>query len=158
MSGAKVTLSPDVQSAFSGASRAVKTAPTLKKQRRKRPPPLSIRVTDEERARLDRERGVLSLAAYIRLKLFTVPDKQAAERKRLVRKHSSPTAELTALSHMLGGLGQSRLSSNLNQIAKAANMGVLPVTPELEKELFEACAEIRAMRADLIQALGVKPE
>ena len=156
MSGAKVTLSPDVRSAFTGASGAVKAPATVRKQRKKRPAPFSMRFTDEERARLDYERGVLSLAAHIRLKLFTAPNKQSAERKRLARKRFSPSADLTALSHMLGGLGQSRLASNLNQIAKAANMGALPVSPELEEELFEACAEIRAMRVDLIKALGVK--
>ena len=156
MNGAKVTLSPDVQTTFSSASGAVKPTAPVRKQRKKRPAPFSMRFTDEERARLDHERGVLSLAAYIRLKLFTAPDKQSTERKRLARKHSRPSAELTVLSHMLGGLGQSRLASNLNQIAKAANMGALPVSPELEKELFKACAEIRTMRADLIKALGVK--
>lgn len=139
------------QSAFSSAAR-------LNKAKAKRPPPFSIRFTDDERARLDHERGVLSLAAYIRLKLFTAPDKQRAERKRLTRKHSSPSAELTALSHMLGGLGQSRLASNMNQIAKAANMGALPVTPELEAELLEACAAIQEMRGRLIEGLGVKAQ
>ena len=40
----------------------------------------------------------------------------------------------------LAGLGQSRLASNINQIAKAANMGALPVTPDLIDELYQACA------------------
>lgn len=138
-----------LQSAFYDAA-------ALKKTKAKRPPPFSIRFTDDERARLDHERGVLSLAAYIRLKLFTAPEQQSAERKRLTRKHSSPSAELAALSHMLGGLGQSRLASNMNQIAKAANMGALPVTPELEAELLDACAAIQEMRGRLIEGLGVK--
>ena len=143
-----MTFSPS-QSAFSAAA-------DLSKAKAKRPQPFSIRFTDDERARLDHERGVLSLAAYIRLKLFTAPDKQSAERKRLTRKHSSPSAELTALSHMLGGLRQSRLASNMHQIAKAANMGALPVTPELETELLDACAAIQEMRNSLIEGLGVK--
>ena len=138
-----------LQSAFSSAA-------AIQKTKAKRPPPFSIRFTDEERARLDHERGVLSLAAYIRLKLFTDPANQSAERKRVARKQSSPSAELMALSHMLGGLGQSRIASNINQIAKAANMGALPVTPELEAELLEACAAIQDMRGRLIEGLGVK--
>ena len=151
MSGAKVTLSPDVQSAFFGASSAIKTAPLVKKQRNKRPPPLSIRVTDEERAILSRDAAGRSVNGYIREKLFG-PDVV----RRRVRK--APSVDQEALGRVLGALGRSRLSSNLNQIAKAANMGALPVTPELKKELREACADIRTMRTALIQALGIKPE
>ncbi|MEM6833831.1 MAG: hypothetical protein AAF562_09435 [Pseudomonadota bacterium] len=127
-----------------------------KPKRRKRPPPFSIRFSDEERAQLDRERGVLSLSAYIRLKLFTEPKNQPSKRKALVRKHSAPSAELTVLSQMLGGLGQSRLASNINQIAKAANMGALPVNPGLEQELADACAAIQDMKSHLVTALGIK--
>ena len=138
------------------ASEFVLAARPKRKTRKKRSPPFSMRFSDEERARLDRERGILSLAAYIRLKLFTDEANQSRERKKLVRKHSSPSAELAMLSQMLGGLGQSRLASNLNQIAKAANMGALPVTPDLEQELSEACTAIQDMKRDLISALGVK--
>lgn len=59
---------------------------------------------------------------------------------------------------MLGGLGQSRLASNVNQLAKAANMGALPVSPEVEAELLESCAAIREMREALVKALGVRPQ
>ena len=44
----------------------------------------------------------------------------------------------------------------MNQIAKAANIGALPVTPELEDELFAACAAIQDMKSELVTALGVK--
>lgn len=47
-------------------------------------------------------------------------------------------------------MGQSRLSSNLNQLAKA-------VTPETEADLKQACREISALRADLLRALGKVP-
>jgi len=123
--------------------------------RKKRPPPFSMRFSDEERAQLDHARGVLSLAAYIRLKLFTDEANQRSARKKLVRKHSSPSAELAMLSQMLGGLGQSRLASNLNQIAKAANIGALPVSPDLEQELLKSCAAVQDMKRELLSALGV---
>ncbi|GAB5467648.1 MAG: hypothetical protein Kilf2KO_06780 [Rhodospirillales bacterium] len=45
--------------------------PTSRKKRAKLPPPVSIRFTYEERARLNRDTGMLSVAAYIRLKLFS---------------------------------------------------------------------------------------
>lgn len=128
------------------------------KKRKKHPPPFSIRFTDAERAQLDRDAGTLSLAAYIRLKLFAGIDPPPSKRKPARKIKSKPSAELAVLGHMLGGLGQSRLASNMNQIAKAANMGALPVSPELEKELFEACAAVQSMRKDLITALGVKAQ
>jgi hypothetical protein len=55
-------------------------------------------------------------------------------------------------------LGESRLANNLNQLAKSANTGSLPVTPETEKALREASAEIHQMRAMLMRALGFSPE
>lgn len=129
-----------------------------KPKRKKHPPPFSIRFTDEERARLNRDAGVLSLAAYIRLELFAGDDPPPTKRKPTRKVRPKPSAELAVLSHMLGGLGQSRLASNLNQIAKAANMGALPVSPDLERELFAACAAVQSMRQDLTAALGVKAQ
>ena len=61
-------------------------------------------------------------------------------------------------SQVLATLGQSRLSSNLNQLAHLANVGALPVTPELEAELAEALADIRAIRLLLLTALGFKEQ
>lgn len=40
------------------------------RQTPKRPSPLSVRLTDEERARLERDAGSMSLNAYIRERLF----------------------------------------------------------------------------------------
>jgi hypothetical protein len=139
-------------------SKSFENAAARPRKRRKRPPPpFSIRFTAEERARLNRDAGTLSLAAYIRLKLLSDGDKTKSPRK-LTKKAHQPSAELAVLGHMLGGLGQSRLASNLNQIAKAANMGALPVTPELTQELQEACAAVQEMRRELILALGIKAQ
>ena len=115
------------------------------KPKRKAPPPFSIRFTEAERARLERDAGALSIAAYMRLKLFA-GDKPPPTRRKPTRKKYVPSAELAVLGEMLGGLGKSRLASNVNQLAKAANMGALPVTPEVENELSEACAAIQNMR------------
>ena len=115
------------------------------------PPPFSLRLTYEERTRLDAERGDKSLAAYIRERLFGT---DAAPRKR---RGNSPVQDKEALGRMAGALGQSRLSQNMNQLAKAVNTGSLPVTPETEAELKEACREISEMRAELLAALGKVP-
>ncbi|MEZ5911378.1 MAG: hypothetical protein R3D84_03385 [Paracoccaceae bacterium] len=115
------------------------------------PPPFSLRLTYEERARLDAERGSKTLAAYIRERLFGV---DAAPRKK---RGNSPVQDKEALGRMAGALGQSRLSQNMNQLAKAVNSGSLPVTPETEAEIKEACREISEMRAALMAALGKVP-
>ena len=62
---------------------------------------------------------------------------------------------LDRAGRVLAALGQSRIASNLNQLAKAVNIGVLPVTPETEADMSEACAAVSAMRADLMRALGL---
>jgi hypothetical protein len=118
----------------------------------KYPPPFSLRLTYDERARLDAERGDKTLAAYIRERLF---GDNAAPRKR---RGNSPVGDKEALGRLVGALGQSRLSSNLNQLAKAVNTGSLPVTPETEAELIEACRDISEMRDALLAALGKVPE
>ena len=145
-----MTISPNVET-FN------KAAQDRPKRRKKPLPPFSIRFTDEERARLGRAAGTLSLAAYIRLKLFEGEDLSSSP-KRMTKKPRQPSAELAVLGHMLGGLGQSRLANNLNQIAKAANTGTLPIGPDLEEELWKTCAEIQQMRVALIEALGVKSQ
>lgn len=117
----------------------------------KYPPPFSIRFTFEERARLDADRGRVSLAAHIRERLF---GDDAAPRKK---PGNSPIKDAEALGRVLGALGGSRLSSNLNQLAKAVNTGSLPVSPEVEAELIEACQEVQELRADLLRALGKMP-
>ena len=117
----------------------------------KYPPPFSIRLTFEERARLDADRGRVSLAAHIRERLF---DDGATPRKK---PGNSPIKDAEALGRVLGALGGSRLSSNLNQLAKAVNTGSLPVTPETEADLVAACEEVKALRLDLLRALGESP-
>ncbi|WP_299632588.1 hypothetical protein [uncultured Roseobacter sp.] len=117
-------------------------------QKKTTPPPFSIRFTFEERARLKKAAAGMPLGAYIRQKLF---EGELTQRRT---RGKNPVKDHTELARVLGALGASRLSSNLNQIAKAAHLGALPVTPELEEELGQACRDIRNMRTDLMKALG----
>lgn len=118
----------------------------------KYPPPFSLRLSEDERAILRRRAGKRSMGEYIRSKLF---GEDATPRKV---KRRNPTEDDQENAAQLAGLGQSRLASNMNQIAKAANMGALPVTPDLENELHQACADIAFMRRALIASLGLKPK
>ena len=71
-------------------------------------------------------------------------------------KYRSPIQNERVLSGLLAELGASRLASNLNQIAKASNSGSLPVTPETEQALQEACEGIQFMRETLVKGMGLR--
>lgn len=110
--------------------------------------PFSLRLSFEEKAALlDAANGV-PLGAYIKAKLFD----EGLEKVR--RRNTNPVQDHQELGRILGSLGASRLSQNLNQLARAANRGALPVSPDVEEELKQACADIAAMRDALMRALG----
>ncbi|EKS35361.1 plasmid mobilization relaxosome protein MobC [Afipia clevelandensis] len=111
--------------------------------------PLSVRFTDAEKARLRDLAGSKPLGQYIRDRALNGHSEPRAAR-------SSPIRDAEALGRLLGLLGQSRLSSNLNQLAKAANLGSLPVSAETEAELRQACADVLEMRQLLLRALGLQ--
>ncbi len=115
---------------------------------------LSVRINETERAYLENVAGDQSLSNYVRRQLLG--DKTAVSKSRPKRRRRTPAVDQTTAAQLLAALGQSRPASNLNQIAKAAYMGALPVTPALEAELRAACRDISWMRRTLIEALGVK--
>lgn len=130
---------------------ATATPPVRNKSKRRYTPPFSMRLSQSEREYLDQHSGNQSWAEYIRGRVFG----QQAEKRRKIKK---PTVDTAMLAIVLSELGQSRLASNVNQLAKAANMGTLDMTPEIEQEIEQACREIQAMKALLITALGIVPE
>lgn len=130
-----------------GASKPEK--PSNPKPTNSKPKPFSLRLSFDERARLEQDASGMALGAYIRDRLF---GDDAAPRQ--TRGHF-PVKDYAALGRVLAALGQSRLSSNLNQLAKAVNTGSLPVTPETEADLRQACKDVQAMRRDLLIALGL---
>ena len=117
--------------------------------KKKPPAPFSLRLSAEERALLEQQAGGKPLGAYIRERLL---GDQAAKRKI----HRKPKIDEKQIAHALAELGRSRLSSNLNQLAKSANMGTLDVSRDIEQELQDACGAVLAMRDALITALGLK--
>jgi hypothetical protein len=120
-------------------------------QKTKSSPPFSIQFSEDERARLVFEAGTAPLGTYIKTKLLG--DSGARARR------SGLTAEdRKAIAQALALLGHARLANNLNQLAHAANMGILPMTPETEAELLAALRDVRAIRQILLTALGMKAE
>lgn len=120
---------------------------------RKRPAPFSIRLNEDERARLMREADGVPLAAFIKSRLFESSLKQPSRR---VRASGLPIQDRQALGKTLALLGQSRIANNLNQLAHAANLGILPIDPQTMDELKEAIETLRLLRDLLMTALGYR--
>lgn len=114
----------------------------------KAPAPFSLRLTFEERAKLEEAANGVPLGAYIKARLF------GEDLEKVRRRNTRPVEDHVALARVLASLGQSRLSQNLNQLARAVNTGTLPVHPDTEAEITAACLEIIEMRSELLRALG----
>jgi hypothetical protein len=111
--------------------------------------PLSIRFTEDEKARLRVLAGSKPLGRFVRERALGAETEPRA-------RADGPVKDAEPLGRLLALLGQSRLANNLNQIARAANQGSLPVTAEVEADLQQACAAIFEMRRLLLRALGLK--
>ena len=119
-----------------------------------RPAPFSLRLSAAERVRLESDARGAPLGAYVKAKLFDRPALPPLKRRRSVR----PVGDDAALAQALALLGSSRIASNLNQLAHAANIGALPVDSETIHDLNEAVDLVREIRALLVAALGLKTE
>lgn len=108
-----------------------------------------MRLTKAQRQKLTEDAGMMTVGQYVRSRLFDNP----TPLKRAYRRR--PLQDEKALSQVLGALGKSRLSSNLNQLAKAVHSGSLPVTPETEQAILDAVKEVKDMSVLLVQALGL---
>ena len=125
---------------------AVETTPST--NRRKTPSPLTLRLTVDERAKLEELAAGMTLSAYVRACVF------AEETKRRKRRPKDVVADKKAIAEVLALLGQSRIASNLNQLAHHANLGILIVGDEEKADIAEATAHLQAIRGLLVQALG----
>ena len=119
---------------------------------KKYPPPFSLRLTFEERKQLEDLAGDMTLGPYVRSQLF------GANTKKRKTRGKRPVKDYQLLAQLLGHLGASRLSSNLNQLAKASNTGTLQVDTDTQHSLNKACEEIQSMRQTLMSALGLQTE
>ena len=123
-----------------------------KRGKRSSVPPVTLRLTAEERARLEELATGMTLSAYIRACVFS------KEERRRKRRPKDAVADKKAMAEALALLGQSRIANNLNQLAKAVNIGSLPVVEETERDIRRACADVAAMREELLRALGQRSD
>jgi Mobilization protein NikA len=113
------------------------------------PTPFSLRLTFEERARLERDAAGMALGAYIRSQVL---GENAAPRKV---RNKVPVKDHELLAEVLGLLGQTRIANNLNQMTKLAHSGALPITPDTEIELLAACVAVQDIRSAILGAMGL---
>ncbi len=106
--GPQSSPAPQLTAAFTQAAQPSRV-------RRKRPPPFSVRLTAEEKARLRVEAAGRPLGEFIRSRVLGSSGQSP-------RTQRAPAADDQKLAAVLAELGRSRLSSNLNQLAKAANV------------------------------------
>ncbi|WP_299825380.1 hypothetical protein [uncultured Roseobacter sp.] len=112
--------------------------------------PLTLRLTPEERARLEELAAGMTLSAYVRACVFAEDTKLRKSRPADIVEDKKAAAEALAL------LGQSRIASNLNQLAYHANIGALIVGETEKADIAEANAHLLAIRTLLMDALGKK--
>lgn len=141
MSGAQGQVSGHLAAGFEGAAK-----PTTGKRRAVSP--LTLRLTPEERATLEELAAGMTLSAYVRACVF------AEETKRRKRRPKSVVADKQAAAEALALLGQSRIASNLNQLAYHANIGALIVSEAEKVQIAEANDHLAAIRTLLVKALS----
>lgn len=115
----------------------------------KRRPPLSVRLTPDERLLLEQLAGTMSLGAYIKMAALTG--------QRPSRVSSRAKADQVMLARVLAALGTSQLGASLERLSYAAKNGTLYVDDTLAAKFAAACDDVRAMHLHLLEALGKKP-
>jgi hypothetical protein len=123
----------------------------FEKKTGKHPAPFSVRLSEEEREELAKLAEGQPWGQYIKDVIFREKRKTRRRTARLIKDHK-------LLAKLLGLLGRSRIANNINQLAKAANSGSLPVTPDVHKALIEATRSVQQMRHMLIEAMGLRAE
>lgn len=113
---------------------------------------ITLRVTDQEKAQLERDAAGMSRSAYIRKQLFG----EAAMPRKTRGKH--PVKDYEALGRVLGLLGRSNLPNDLNALNWAVQNQVIKLDAATQCAIRDACKNIAAIRADLIKALGLKSD
>jgi len=134
---------PDVQQEFHSSVSGL-ARPTCKTS-----PRITLRLTEEENAKLRQLCEGMTVSAYIRQRLF---GEDTARRKR---RSYVPVKDQATMAQLLGLLGDSRIANNLNQLAFHANTGTLLIDDQTTNQINEAYAHVLTMRAELVKALGL---
>jgi len=131
-----------LSSSFKSASVA---NPVFKKNTEPKTKPFCIRLTNEEKAILLQKAANEHLSTWARGELLG-----AKARKR----HTSrkPKVDDKSLALIMALLGDQRIASNLNQLARHANLGTLDFDDHVLEQIQEACAAMIAVRNYLLDS------
>lgn len=116
---------------------------------KKRPAPVSVRFSDDERERLEADAGGAPLGTYIKGRVF---EGGCGYRARSI------VQDYEALARVLAAMGRSGMLANLDALSKEVEAGNVTLNPDAEYEIGVACACVLQMRDDLIYALGLRTE
>lgn len=112
---------------------------------RKRPSPLSVRLSENERAKLEAAAAGQSLNSYVKERLFAG-----------TRPRKSAVQDYDALARALSMLGRSDIQKRLSALLLAIESERLVASQEVEQDIRAACATVAVIRAELVTALGLK--
>lgn len=118
---------------------------------KKRPAPFSFRLSEDERAALERKAGQRPLGSYIRNRLL---GDDATPRKA----SRAPTIDYAMLGQALGLLGKSEQVTCLFHLLAAVEADRVQLDKNERRVLNEVCNDVREMRILLIQALGLRSD
>lgn len=90
----------------------------------------------------------MPVGAYIKSLLL------AEDAPKYRKRRKSPVEDQAALAQALACLGASRIANNLNQLARATNIGSFYFDEDTKRMIREACHDVRIMRQLLMEALG----
>lgn len=120
--------------------------------KKRRLPPLSIRLNAYERADLVARAGDIPVSAYAKSLLFT------ATAKPMRLSPRNPTLDHQILGQLLGTLGRMSVAAHLEELATAARSGSLLLDEVTMRQLHEACHDIALIRTELLNGLGVRSQ
>jgi hypothetical protein len=110
---------------------------------------VSFRLLPPERAQVEARADAagLSLGGYIRSLLLAAP---------LMRSRRRPSIQVLALARLLAELN--KIGSNINQLARCANMGTIPDWPEIRAAQRDLHRAVEAILDALDRAPDREPE
>lgn len=113
---------------------------------------LSVPVSPEQRSQLERRAGREPLSAYARGLLFPANDNAPSPPRRI----AAPVKDHAALASVLAKLGASGIAPSLQEMARLSRLGALPLSPEIEAAMFQACRDVAEIKSLLMTALGIR--
>lgn len=117
--------------------------------------PISIRFTDEEIVELKRQAGKSSLSEYVRRQLFS--DGAITEFADHMELRLTPQMRQKLLAQILMRLGKLDIVHNVNTLMNGFQSGLIENSLELCATLEAVHQELKALRHDLLKALGLRP-